>query len=154
MQDFLSHLPAPLPLYILLELPDLKALYAAILSSPCVYAVFCQHAHAIFATITERSSTLELARPVMIYMHLLQSRYHADHDAAPSTVQWTELEQAVASIDFEQFACENVPMPVIYHTIAQAVRIHDVANLIIRSKLDYLTTLTFQRLANPQDQYR
>ncbi|KAI5197289.1 hypothetical protein E4T38_08070 [Aureobasidium subglaciale] len=34
MTDFLSALPAPLPLYVLLELPDLKALYAAVLASP------------------------------------------------------------------------------------------------------------------------
>ena len=154
MQDHLSQLPAPLPLYILLELPDLKALYAAILSSPCLYAVFRLHAHTIFAKIVERSSTLELVRPIMIYMHLLQQRYHTDHDEASSTIQWAELERTIASMDFVDYTCKDVPTPVIFHMVAQAVRIHDVAYSIIRSKLDYLNTLTFQKLANPHDQYR
>jgi hypothetical protein len=153
MQDFLSQLPAPLPLYILLELPDLKALYVAILSSPCLYTVFCQNAHTIFARIVERSSTLELVRPIMIYMHLLNNLYHAGRDEASSTIQWTELENAVTSTDFETFTCKNVPTAVIFHMVAQAVRIHDVAYFVIRSKLDYLTTLPFQKLANPQDRY-
>jgi hypothetical protein len=153
MQDFLSQLPAPLPLHILLELPDLKALYAAILSSPCLYAVFCQNAHTVFARIAERSSTLELVRPIMIYMHLLNILYHAGRGEVSSAIQWAELEKTVTSMNFEDFTCKNVPTPVIFHTAAQAVRIHDVAYFIIRSKLDYLTTLTFQKLADPQDQY-
>jgi hypothetical protein len=39
-RDPLSTLPAPLPLYIFLELSDLEALHAAILASPQLLAVF------------------------------------------------------------------------------------------------------------------
>jgi hypothetical protein len=54
MPDF-SVLPAPLTLYILLELPDLKALYAAILASPHVNAVFRLNSRHIFKEIVART---------------------------------------------------------------------------------------------------
>ncbi|KAI5241277.1 hypothetical protein E4T43_05581 [Aureobasidium subglaciale] len=82
MTDFLSALPAPLPLYILLDLPDLKALYAAILASPHLYAVFNLNAQLIFRTIIFRSLPDELASPVLIYMSLrerLATRNHSDN---------------------------------------------------------------------------
>jgi hypothetical protein len=43
-----STLPAPLPLYILLELSDLKALHAAILASPHLLAVFRLDAYLLY----------------------------------------------------------------------------------------------------------
>jgi hypothetical protein len=73
MPDF-SVLPAPLTLYILLELPDLKALYAAILASPHVNAVFRLNSRRIFKKkIVARTLPAQLVSPVLFYM-LLRER--------------------------------------------------------------------------------
>jgi hypothetical protein len=72
MPDF-SILPAPLILYILPELPDLKALYAAILASPHVNAVFRLNSRRIFQKVVARTLPAELVSPVLLYM-LLRER--------------------------------------------------------------------------------
>jgi hypothetical protein len=41
----------------------------------------------------------------------------------------------------------------IFHTMAQAVRIHDIAFSILRCKLDYFGTLKFKKLADPRYKY-
>lgn len=153
MYDLFSALPAPLPLHILLKLPDLKALYAAILSSPQLNAVFRLNARNIFKTIVARSLPDELASPILTYM-LLRERLATDDT-------FTELtsEQLHATInDAFNFAGTNswpdVSNWTIFHTIAQAVRIHDIAFFILRSKLDYLGTLKFEKLANPRYRYK
>lgn len=149
MHDFFADLPAPLPLYILLELTDIKALYAALLASPDLYAVFQLNAPSIFEKIAERSCTAELVRPIMTYMHMLENRFRGVH-----TIDWTELATTASSMHLTGFTCKSTPNPVIFHMVAQAVRIHDVAYSIIRSKLDYLSTCEFQKLADPQQRYR
>jgi hypothetical protein len=55
LRDLFSTLPAPLPLYILLKLSDLEALYAAILASPRLLAVFRLDACLLFKTIVSRT---------------------------------------------------------------------------------------------------
>ncbi|KAI5270760.1 hypothetical protein E4T47_05911 [Aureobasidium subglaciale] len=90
MTDFLSALPAPLPLYILLELPDLETLYAAVLASPHLYAVFNLSAQRIFRTILPRSLPDELASPVLIYI--------SDHRKTLSTFEMLRLNSSLARI--------------------------------------------------------
>jgi hypothetical protein len=41
----------------------------------------------------------------------------------------------------------------IFHTIAQAVRIHDIVFSILQCKLDYFGTLKFEKLADPRYKY-
>lgn len=47
-----------------------------------------------------------------------------------------------------------MPGPIVWHTIAQAVRNHDLAYSILRIKLDYLGSLRFENLADPRYRYR
>jgi hypothetical protein len=68
MPDLLSTLPTELLLHILLSLSDLKALYAAILSSPHLHAVFRLNAHLVFRTVVSRSLPAGLVSPVLVYM--------------------------------------------------------------------------------------
>ena len=67
-RDLLSALPAPLPLDILLELPDLKALYAAIPSSPHLLAVSRLNARLLFKTIIRRTLSDDEAKLMLLYM--------------------------------------------------------------------------------------
>ena len=68
MRDLLSALPAPLPLLILLELPDIKALYAALLASPTLYFVFRQNASRVFRTVAARTIHEDImSKSVSIY---------------------------------------------------------------------------------------
>ena len=55
MRDLLSMLPAPLPLFILLEIPDLKALYAALLASPTFYAAWRLDSFKIVQAVAPRT---------------------------------------------------------------------------------------------------
>jgi hypothetical protein len=150
MPDF-SVLPAPLTLYILLELPDLKALYAAILASPHVNAVFRLDSRRIFKRVVARTLPAELVSPVLLYM-LLRERL------VTKTGDMT-MEQMQATIDDAVETAATDPWPqishrTIFHTVAQAVRIHDIAFSILRSKLDYFDTLVFERLVDPKFEYR
>jgi hypothetical protein len=150
MPDF-SVLPAPLTLYILLELPDLKALYAAILASPHVNAVFRLNSRRIFEKVIARTLQAELVSPVLLYM-LLRERLVTKTEAMT-------IEQMQATIDDVVETAATDPWPqishrTIFHTAAQAVRIHDIAFSILRSKLDYFDTLVFERLVDPRFEYR
>ncbi|KEQ90361.1 hypothetical protein AUEXF2481DRAFT_572403 [Aureobasidium subglaciale EXF-2481] len=110
--------------------------------------VFNLNAQLIFRTIIFRSLPDELASPVLIYMSLrerLATRNHSDN-LTPEILQ--------AMIDDFVVAGKTTPWPnvstwTIFHTIAQAVRIHDIAFSILRSKLDYFSTLQFEKLADP-----
>jgi hypothetical protein len=42
-----------------------------------------------------------------------------------------------------------MPTSVMFRTLAQATRIHDLAHFILRSKLDNLPSLRYERLADP-----
>ncbi|KEQ81391.1 hypothetical protein M438DRAFT_358101 [Aureobasidium pullulans EXF-150] len=150
MPDF-SVLPAPLTLHILLELPDLKALYAAILASPHIYAVFRLNSRRIFKRVVARTLPARLVSPVLIYM-LLRERLVMETETMT-------MEQMQATIDDVVSTAATNPWPqishgTIFHTVAEAVRIHDIAFFILRSKLDYFGTLVFEKLANPNFRYR
>jgi hypothetical protein len=69
------------------------------------------------------------------------------------------MEQMQATIDdaVETAATDpwsHVSHRTIFHTVAQAVRIHDIAFSVLRSKLDYFDTLVFEKLVNPKFEYR
>jgi hypothetical protein len=152
MPDLLSTLPTELLLHILLSLSDLKALYAAILSSPHLHAVFRLNAHLVFRTAISRSLPDDLASPVLVYM-LLRERLAVKDICAGLT-----FEQFRATVKDVTTAAETRPwheisIRTIFHTIAQAIRIHDIAFSILRCKLDYFGTLKFEKLADSQYRY-
>jgi hypothetical protein len=148
MPDILCTLPTPLLLHILLSLPDLKALYVAILASPDLNAVFHLDAHLIFKTVIARSLPDELLSPVLVYM-LLRERLAA-RDASTS-LDSEGLEAIIKDVSTvaKTRPWSSISTSTLFHTMAQAVRIHDVAYHILRSKLDYLGTIKFEKLANP-----
>lgn len=135
MQDHLSRLPAPLPLYILLQLPDLKALYAAVLSSPCLYAAFRLNACRVLDSITQRMPD-ELKN--LIHMHLiLQNRSYTE-----SITDSTQgFQNQLNTTDPVPAGRDGHSATTIFRTIAQAVRLSDIGYIILRSKLDYYMTL-------------
>lgn len=143
MYDLFSRLPAELSLQTLMQLPDLKALYCAILSSPHLYAVFCLESHCIFEEVMQRCMSEEMLAPLVLYMRVMHACHH-------SQCSWQELKTAAAST---QDIWRDMPRAVIFHTIAQAVRICDLAYFVLRSKLDYLGTLTCEKLADPTFSY-
>lgn len=153
MSDLFSTLPAPLSLYILLELPDIKALYSAILSSPHLWAVFRLDARRIFRTIIARSLPEGLVTPMLIYM-LTREHLTRSHDSTSLTLQ--RLRMVIDDVVFATTAdpWSKINTHTIFHTVAQAVRIHDLAFFILRSKLDYFGTLKFEKLADPKYRYK
>ncbi|KAH0238098.1 hypothetical protein KCV06_g692, partial [Aureobasidium melanogenum] len=140
MSDLFSTLPAPLSLYILLALSDFKALYAAILSSPHLWAVFRLDARQIFRTIVARSLPEGLVTPLLTYM-LSREHLTRNHHSTSLTLQQLQLviDDIVSATTTDPWP--TFPTGTIFHTVAQAVRIHDLAFFILRSKLDYLGTL-------------
>ncbi|KAG9680028.1 hypothetical protein KCU87_g548, partial [Aureobasidium melanogenum] len=90
MSDLFSTLPAPLSLYILLALSDFKALYAAILSSPHLWAVFRLDARQIFRTIVARSLPEGLVTPLLTYM-LSREHLTRNHHSTSLTLQQLQL---------------------------------------------------------------
>ncbi|KER00923.1 hypothetical protein AUEXF2481DRAFT_35179 [Aureobasidium subglaciale EXF-2481] len=152
MPDF-SILPAPLTLFILLELPSLKALYAAILASPHLNAVFRSNAQRVFRTVIAQSLSDELVSPVLIYM-LLRERLVTSGISRTFTIEQLQnmADDLIAAATTDQWP--KIAVATIFHTVAQAVRVHDIASFILRSKLDCLGTLRFERLANPRYRYR
>ncbi|CAD0099817.1 unnamed protein product [Aureobasidium mustum] len=152
MTDYLSKLPAELLLCILAKLPDLKALYVVILSSPDVYAVFCLNSQLIFNTIVGRSMPKETLKPMLTYMRLLRECYHGKNCMRECT--WQQLQAAASATSDTQSLLDDMPRPVVWHTIAQAMRNHNLAYSILRTKLDYLGTLRFEKLADPRYRYR
>lgn len=143
MRDLFSSLPAPLPLYILLQLPNLKALYSAILSSPHLYAVFRLHSHRVFNVVVQRSIPADMLAPLALYIRIMHAHYQ--HRST-----WQELKTAATNT--QDIWQETSPV-IVFHAIAQAVRIHDLAEFVLRCKLDYLGTLTYEKLADPGFRY-
>jgi hypothetical protein len=151
MQDHISRLPAPLPLYILLELSDLKALYAAILSSPHLYATFRLNAHHIFGTIARGTLAPEINTAIQTYIHLHENLFGQPDQGLQQTLQ-ERLQTAVQ--DHTDYSSVRYSASTVFHVLAQAVRLHDIGVSILKSKLEYLTTLRPQKLADPEFRYR
>lgn len=147
MPDFFASLPAPLPLYILLDLTDLKALHAAILSSPDLYAVFHLDASLIFSTIVRRTMPDDLVTPMTMYMRLHQ------HRKTTTSSTFETLEATMLVDDANRYHWDDISPATFFQAISQYVRIHDLAYSILRSKLDYLATLQFEKLANLPHKY-
>ncbi|THY22402.1 hypothetical protein D6D01_06309 [Aureobasidium pullulans] len=142
MRDFFASLPAPLPLYILLDLPDLKALYAAILSSPHLSAVFHLNARLIFTTIIRRTMPDDLVTPLTMYMRLHQ------HSKTTTSSTSGSLEATMLVDDANPYTWDDISPATFFQAIAQYVKIYDLAYSTLRLKLDYLATLQFEKLAN------
>jgi hypothetical protein len=151
MPDLLSTLPTELLLQILLSLSDLKALYAAILSSPHFNAVFRLNAHLVFRTVVFRSLPDGLVSPVLVYM-LLRENLATKPSIILTSAQFKATVKDLLTAA-ETRSWHEVSTRTIFHTIAQAVRIHDIAFSILRCKLDYLGTLKFEKLADPRYRY-
>ncbi|THZ10373.1 hypothetical protein D6C91_09720 [Aureobasidium pullulans] len=147
MRDFFASLPAPLPLYILLDLTDLKALYAAILSSPHLYTVFHLDAGLVFSTIVGRTMPDELVTPMIMYMRLHQ------RSKPTASTTFKNLEATMLVDDANRYTWDDISPATFFQAIAQYVRIHDLAYSVLRSKLDYLATLQFEKLANLPHKY-
>lgn len=147
MQDHLSRLPAPLPLYILLQLPDLKALYAAVLSSPCLYAAFRLNACRVLDSITQRMPD-ELKN--LIYMHLLLQNRSYTESITDST---QGFQNQLNTTDLVPAGRDGHSAATVFRAITQAVRLSDIGYIILRSKLDYYMTLQPEKLANRQFRY-
>ena len=166
----LSFLTEPLTLYILLELTDLKALYAVILASPHVNAVFRLNARRIFETVLARTLPdeldalrrqhkifcgrkirHELISPVLSYM-LLRERLATSAEILTSEQMLATIDDVVATALTDPWS--HTSTRTVFHIVAQAARIHDVAFAILRSKLDYFGTLKFERLADPKCRYK
>ncbi|THX93143.1 hypothetical protein D6D03_10192 [Aureobasidium pullulans] len=147
MPDFIASLPAPLPLYILLDLTDLKALHAAILSSPDLYAVFHLDASLIFSTIVRRTMPDELVTPMIMYMRLHQ------RSKPTASTTFKNLEATMLVDDANRYTWDDISPATFFQAISQYVRIHDLAYSVLGSKLDYLATLQFEKLANIPHKY-
>ncbi|THW90182.1 hypothetical protein D6D15_04760 [Aureobasidium pullulans] len=147
MRDFFASLSAPLPLYILLNLSDLKALYAATLSSPHLYAVFHLDAGLIFSTIVRRTMPDELVTPMIMYMRLHQ------RSKPTASTTFKNLEATMLVDDANRYTWDDISPATFFQAISQHVRIHDLAYSVLRSKLDYLATLQFEKLANIPHKY-
>jgi hypothetical protein len=151
MQDYISRLPAPLPLYILLELSDLKALYAAILSSPHSYATFHLNAHQLFDTIARRSIAPDINTAIQVYIYL----HDHLHDKAGQDPQQTLRERLQTALrDHTEYSSVESSAATIFHVLAQNVRLHDIGVSILKSKLEYLAALRPQKLADSEFRYR
>lgn len=137
---------------ILSELPDLKALYSTVLSSPDAYAVFCSNLQLIFNRIVQRNIPYEAQGPMVAYMRLFRECYLEKSHMRKYT--WRQLEDVTSASSDVESLVGDMPRPVVWHTIAQAVRNHDLAYSILRAKLDYLGTLRFEKLADPHYRYR
>jgi hypothetical protein len=148
-RDLFSTFPAPLPLFILLELPDRKALHAAILASPNLLAVFRLHACLLFKTIVRRTLPDDHLEPMLSYMLLHKAFHDESLDESRLTLEKGDLKSGTGTIGSLEFVLEDMPTSVVFHTLAQATRIHDLAFFILRSKLDYLPSLRYERLADP-----
>jgi hypothetical protein len=148
MCDYISRLPAPLLLYVLLELPDLKALYAAILSSPHFYATFRLDAHRLFSTIADRTIADDINTAIHTYIYLQEHLYEEPGIGSQRTLQ-DRLQAASSLHDQTKYAPIKASAATLLIVIAQAVRIHDIGFCILASKLDYLVTLRPQKLSDP-----
>lgn len=151
MRDLLSDFPAPLPLLILLRLPDLKALYAAILASPNIYAASYENAQEVYVAIACQSIRSRPSMPLLIYIRLMCKHYQESYEPAVTGTTWNKLKDTTLQpeniYDINRY---NTPVAVIFHLVAQAVRIHDMACYILRSKLDYLVKLQSEQLVDPE----
>jgi hypothetical protein len=116
-------LPAPLPLYILSELYDLKALYAAMLSSPHLYATFRLNSHHLFDTVARRSLAPEINTVIQIYIHLHENLYEKPGQDPQQTLQ-ERLQTALQ--DHTEYSSVNTAAATMFHVLAQAVRLHDI----------------------------
>jgi len=152
-RDLFSALPAPLPLYILLELPDLKALYAAILASPHLLAVFRLDACLLFKTILRRTLPNDEAKPMLLYMRLCEAKTGIHTDESVREFETQDLRLDADGGSTLDAVLRDMPTVIVFRTIAQAVRIYDLAHIILRAKLDYLTTLRYARLADTGFRY-
>lgn len=89
---------------------------------------------------------------MLAYMRLLRECYLEKSRMRKCT--WQQLGAVASATKDTQSPSEDMPRPVIWHTIAQAVRNHDLAYSILRAKLDYLGTLRFEKLADAHYRYR
>lgn len=151
--DLFATLPAPLPLYILLELPDVKALYAAVLSSPHLLAVFRLNACLLFRKIIRRNLSDDETQPILLYMRLYAANPGRHLDGLVQQCKSDDFSLDVNSNETLDVVLKGMSTAVVFRTIAQAVRIYDLARVILRSKLDYLTTLRYARLADLSFRY-
>ncbi|KAK4618328.1 hypothetical protein CLAFUW4_12011 [Fulvia fulva] len=140
--DRLSALPAGLLLHVLLHLPDLKTLYAGTLASPRLWAIFHQNSDQVFWSIVN-STSVGLIGPIVLYIKV----------RAPGSQDDIELLTSadVEAIDRARALPSWSPLPhdeKLFHLVAQAVRIHDLVSWVLRTKLDYLTTLTYYKVEN------
>jgi hypothetical protein len=147
MPDLIGQLPASLPLSILLQLCDLKSLYAAVLSSPRLLAAFQRSAHLVFQTIVRRTMSDEQIKLILSYMCASRSQRNKGHGKTNTEVRFDSSASNDDELDAELTA---MPSTIIFHTVAQAVRIDDLAFHLLRSKLDYLPTLHYEKLADPK----
>jgi hypothetical protein len=151
MQDYISQLPAPLPLCILLELPDLKALYAAILSSLHLYATFRLNAHHIFSTVARRAMADEINTAIQIHIYLHK---YLHEESAQDLRQTLQGGLRTALQNHTGYSSSKSSAETIFRVLAQTIRLHDIGVCILKSKLEYLTTLQLQKLADPEFRYR
>jgi hypothetical protein len=127
MTESLPMLPTPLLLQILSSLPDLKALYAAILASPNVSAVFQLNAHLIFRTVIARSLPDELVSPVLVYISLRERLAARNASTSLSSEHVEAIIKDVSTVTRTR-PWSSISTSTLFHTVAQAVRIHDIVH--------------------------
>jgi hypothetical protein len=85
----------------------------------------------------------------MSYLHLHKAILDGLFDGSRLALEKDDLKSGTGTIGSLEVVLRDMPTSVMFRTLAQATRIHDLAHLILRSKLDYLSSLRYERLADP-----
>jgi hypothetical protein len=136
-----------------MELSDLKALYAAMLASPHLLAVFRLDACVLFKTIVRRTLPDDHPGPMLSYMRLYKACLDQSLDGSRQALEKDGVKSKTGVIGSLEVVLKDMPTSIVFRTLAQATRIHDLAHFILRSKLDYLPNLRYERLADPSFTY-
>lgn len=91
---------------------------------------------------------------MVVYIRAMCKHHQTIYTAALAGTNWKNSNEIISELeDIHHINRDNMPVSVIFHVVAQAVRIHDMADYILRSKLDYLAKMQFGQLADSDHQW-
>lgn len=102
-----------------------------------------------------RSLPDEPAAPVLVYM-LLRVRLVTNVVSQTLTEEQLRnvVDDSVAHATTDPWLGLEISIWIVFHTVAQAVCVHDIAFFVLRCKLDYLGTLKIEKLLVSSYRYR
>jgi hypothetical protein len=127
----------------------MKALHTAILASPHLLAVFRLDAYLLYQAIVSRTLPDDHIVAIMSYLRLHKAILDGFFDGFRLALEKDDLKSGTGTIGSLEVVLRDIPTSVMFRTLPQATRIHDLAHFILRSKLDYLPSLRYERLADP-----